>query len=171
MAYSCLINKNEIFQKYFAVSLLCLAIALGSYMIFEKGVITIDNSQTRNWLNTQIWAKQNTRIGDVFIVPPYMEGFRIESERTIYGNWSDGTLMFYNPAFGYEWFRRMKMLGVNNKSGLKEFNKLNEDNFIKIANELKGSNRDTYLVVPKGKDLSFTIAYENETFLVYKVVL
>ena len=84
------------------------------------------NAQESGWLEVQVWAKENTRSHDVFIVPPNRSGFRVESERTIYGDWKDGTQMFFNPDFGFEWFRRMKALGYKKELEIRGFKNVKE---------------------------------------------
>lgn len=109
-----------IVRSKFGVSLPCFVFCLlvvvlvwsGYGYIVRENSFSIHNAQERSWLDVQRWAKSNTNVGDVFIVPPYTEGFRVESERGIYGDWKDGTLMNFNPDFGREWFRRMRKIGL-----------------------------------------------------------
>ncbi len=160
-------------------------------VIFLKIFIITKYSDTPNkkaWIDAQEWAKKNTRINDVFIVPPTQYGFRIQSERTIYGDWYDGTLLNFNPEFGYEWFRRMKKLGYNRdlqelkqkkifyKDGLvdyQDFNDLYEEDFRKISQEIfnwESKPERIYIVRWKSeKCLNFKEVYKNSRFIVYEI--
>jgi hypothetical protein len=48
----------------------------------------------------------------VVLTPPDREGFRVFSERSIVGEWKDGTQQFFSWAFTREWRRRMDALQV-----------------------------------------------------------
>lgn len=69
------------------------------------------NAQPPDWLDVQRWARDSTPRDAVFVVPPSHDGFRVESERSIYGDWKDGTQAFFNADVGHEWLRRMQKLG------------------------------------------------------------
>jgi hypothetical protein len=71
------------------------------------------NAQTPEWLDVQRWARAATARDAVFIVPPGHDGFRVESERSIYADWKDGTQAFFNADVGHEWLERMQRLGYH----------------------------------------------------------
>ncbi len=169
--YHFVYRREFLLSKYFVLSLVVIVLVLGSGAYLKKGNFLIDNAQEGKWLDVQIWAKQNTSPKDMYIVPPTIEGFRVESERTIYGDWKDGTLMNFNPNFGYEWFRRMKKLGYREGTAFKEgFKNLTETDFVNIANEETRNGHRTFLVMFKERDtLNFSIVYKNEKFIVYEV--
>ncbi len=143
--------------------------AAGGY--FMRGGFSINNAHKSTWLNVQYWARENTKKHDAFIVPPHLEGFRVESERTIYGDWKDGTQMFFNPSFGFEWIRRMEKLGYTAGVDLvKSYENLNEAQFISVAQEAQYKNNTVYMIMMKDRaPLNFPVSYENEEFVVYKV--
>ncbi|HXH19990.1 MAG TPA: DUF6798 domain-containing protein, partial [Chitinophagales bacterium] len=132
---------------------------------------SIKNAQEKNWLSVQMWAKQNTPLDAAFIVPPHLEGFRVESERALYGEWKDGTQMFFDPLFGSEWMRRMKMVGYNEGKPLREsYNELKEDDFERVAREMKNGHSKIFAVVTSdAKRLAFPEIYSNNKFTVYEV--
>jgi hypothetical protein len=74
-------------------------------------VMNAANAQPPDWLDVQRWAHDSTPRDAVFVVPPSHEGFRVEAERSIYGDWRDGTQAFFNADVGHEWLRRMQRLG------------------------------------------------------------
>ncbi len=101
---------------HWILTTLVLVSAFGA-TAWVRGVrLAVGNSQPREWLEVQRWARQNTArediLEDIFIVPPNLMGFRVESERGIYADWKDGTQTFFNPRYGLEWIRRMKALGL-----------------------------------------------------------
>ena len=78
--------------------------------------------------------------------------------------------MFFNPAFGQEWMRRMIMLGYVDDNRLDEtYNALKEPDFEKIKAELAPIFNSIYVVVPPGKSLAYTEAYADKGFKVYRV--
>ena len=136
-----------------------------------RRAFAVDNGQDHRWLEVQRWARTSTAPDDAFIVPPRSEGFRVESERPVYADWKDGTLMNFDPAFGREWYRRMKRLGVPDRELLDEgFARLAEDDFRAIAREDLGGFRAVFLVSPRARGpLGFPVVHENPAYVVYEV--
>ena len=136
-----------------------------------RGVFAVGNGQDSSWLEVQRWARTGTAPEDAFIVPPRSEGFRVESERTVYADWKDGTLMNFDPAFGREWYRRMKRLGVPDRRLLDEgFARLAEDDFRAIAREDLAGFRAVFVVAPRARGpLAFPVVHENPAYVVYEV--
>lgn len=154
------------------VCITILSLLLGSMSLSEGKRLSINNAQETNWLDVQYWARQNTNKDDIFIVPPDLMGFRVESERTVYCEFKDGTLMNFNPDFGYEWARRIKGLGCNSGKSLREsFKNLTEKDFLNIAAGTKEKQGRCFLVMYKEMPLpGFPEAYKNSRFRVYEVV-
>lgn len=170
-----LFKRLTLSANQFVYVMVGLAIFLGAAAgVVQKG-FTIKNVQSKDWLDVQYWAKYHTGIKDIFIVPSNSDGFRVESQRSIYADWKDGTLMNFNPQFGFDWLERMKNLGYVPGEDLRTgFDNLSEPNFIKIAQEMKGtdSSRDIFLVNNKdGKNLNFPLLYQNASYKIYKVIL
>ncbi len=173
----------------FATAALILAAGLGLAAALFRGGVSLENYPNEPWRDVQLWAQQHTGIRAGFIVPPLWEtqGFRVFSERTIYGDWKDGTQMFFNPAFGREWFRRMQQLGYGSgriapgekparldsllKSG---FLALREPDFTHIAAEMRQAGREAlgpvYLVTfAEQRTIGFPEVYRNQRFRVFAV--
>ena len=178
--YSYWLYERDRGGKYFVMGLVALVVVIGAGGYRRQGP-WLANAQESGWLEVQVWAKENTRSHDVFIVPPNRSGFRVESERTIYGDWKDGTQMFFNPDFGFEWFRRMKALGYKKEleirgfKNVKEletgFKRMSEEDFISVANDVERDGEKTFVVMFEEKDtLRFPIVYRNENYLVYEIV-
>ncbi|MFA5160762.1 MAG: DUF6798 domain-containing protein [Elusimicrobiales bacterium] len=60
----------------------------------------------RAWIETQLWAKQNTPPETVFLTPPDMRGWRVFSERSPVTEWLDGAAMHWAPGAERIWFSR-----------------------------------------------------------------
>jgi len=158
-------------RHYLTAAQLMLMLIMGVTGSLHHVHFSIGNSQESNWVSVQRWAKQNTPIDAAFIVPPYLEGFRVESERALYGEWKDGTQMFFDPLFGNEWIRRMKMAGYDERKPLRDsYNHLKEDDFEKIAAEMRTSHSKIYAVTTdSGRSLKFPQVFRNGKFSVYDV--
>lgn len=158
-------------SNYYLAGQVVLLLIIGIAGCILRGSFSIYNAQDKEWLDIQYWAKKNTDKTDAFIVPPNKSGFRVESERTIYGDWKDGTQMYFNPAFGTEWIRRMKMLGYTEVGKMEEdYKSLPEGAFINIARELQNTNDTVYAVMPSDRPgLHFPVVYFNQKFKVYRV--
>lgn len=147
----------------------------GSQYARGSGGFNLENTQLPDWQSAQSWAKRNTKIEDVFIVPPTRNsGFRVGSERSIYGEWFDGGLIHFNEKFATEWLRRMSMLGYRSGDEHGEleqrFYELGEKDFVRIAEDAQdGISRTIYLVVKKEAFLSFPKVYENDSYAVFRI--
>ena len=60
----------------------------------------------------QEWMRTHTTREAVFLTPPYVSGLRVFSERSVVGEWKDGTLLYFSSGFGREWHERMTALGL-----------------------------------------------------------
>lgn len=131
------------------------------------------DAQEPAWLEVQRWARDRTPSDVGFIVPPTFGGaFRVESERTVYGDAEDGGLMNGNPAFGVEWMRRMRRLGMEDDfaSAVRNYRRLGAARFVDLAGELGAPRRRVYAVTSTRADsLPFTTAFRNARYVVYEV--
>jgi hypothetical protein len=148
-----------------------LILVAGSLASPARGEFEIGTAQNERWLDIQRWARSNTPVDGAFIVPPRIEGFRVESERAIYADWKDGTLMNFDPAFGREWYRRMERLGASSRDRLEEgFARLAESDFIAIARDDLSGYARVFLVVPCSRgSFGFPLVYGNAGYAVYEV--
>jgi hypothetical protein len=62
------------------------------------------------WREAQDWARRSTPKDAVFLTPPREAGFRVFSERTVVGEWKDGTQQYFDDRFVREWGDRMQAL-------------------------------------------------------------
>lgn len=160
---------------YFAGSVFLTAI-LAAGLYNPRLTFSIQNDADPQWLDVQTWARQHTAKSDKFIVPPTLLGFRVGAERTIYGDWKDGTQMFFNPAFGTEWKSRMKSLGYRDDDGsddaawLRRFEMLSESDFRDLAARTWGGDERVLLVMFDDRpSLTLPRLYDNGRFTIYEV--
>lgn len=111
-----------------------------------------------NWFAVQLWAKEKTLIGAVFLVPPDLQGFRNFSERSIVVDVKDGGLVFYSPEYARLWSEKM--------TALKQYDQFTTQDFINLKNKYFFQ----YIIVTaKHQPLGFEKVYGNQGFLVYKI--
>jgi hypothetical protein len=152
----------------------------------DNRTFSLVDDEESPWLDIQRWASTQTDVRDGFIVPPYVEPeFRVHGERTVYADIEDGGLMNFNPAFGREWLRRMRMLGFVNPTGATsapeellwldpvraklDFCKLQIGRVRRIAREME-ANRRVFLVWPcSERVLPFPQKYHNDAYIIYEV--
>jgi GH35 family endo-1,4-beta-xylanase len=63
-----------------------------------------------SWVAVQAAARQLTPCDATILTPAEPGGFRVHSERSVYGEWRDGTQQFFSPAFSHVWWDRMRAL-------------------------------------------------------------
>jgi hypothetical protein len=117
------------------------------------------------WIDMQLYCKRHTPKDALFIVPPYMQGFRFFSERSTFGDWLDGMLINWTSEnFAVEWLKRMRLLGWTDVRGeWSSYNNLSTEQFLKIAQEYKAD----YIVGETRLHLNLPVAYKNNAFVLY----
>ena len=108
--------------------------------------------------DVQNWVRVNTARDSVLITPPRQSGFRVFSERTIVGEWKDGTQQYFDEEFVREWDRRMRALEQP------RYWKLSNDELLSLAYDL----RATHIVMPRRfRRDGLEELYVNGNFVVY----
>ena len=120
-------------------------------------MIPID--QRGNWVNMQVWARENTPQDAIFLTPPYLEAFRVYSERSIVADTKDGTQQYFDINYSYKWWERITDLGWSSA----EYDNLSPERLIQLGKKYNAS----YLVFPAAKPLPFPQVYENSEFRLY----
>jgi hypothetical protein len=111
------------------------------------------------WRDAQNWVRLNTPRSAVVLTPPSETGFRVFSERTVVGEWKDGTQQYFDDAFVREWGARMEALGGE------QFPQLSDEQLLSLARRYGAS----YIVLPvKGKHPGLADVYKNRSFVVYR---
>jgi uncharacterized protein DUF6798 len=110
------------------------------------------------WRATQDWVRTHTPRSAVLLTPPREAGFRVFSERTIVGEWKDGTQQYFDDAFVKEWGARMEAVG-------EVYDTLPDDRLLELARRFGAS----YIVVPRtAARRSLVLAYRNPSWAVYR---
>lgn len=121
---------------------------------------SVDRNE-KSWRAVQIWVKENTARDAMLLTPPYQAGFRIFSERSIVGDWKDGTQQYFDIDYAYEWWRRMQDLG----GGSTGYDKLPPEEYTAVARKYGAS----YFVLPLKKEMNAKPVYANSEYAVYTV--
>ena len=115
--------------------------------------------QRGDWVQAQLWAKENTPQDAVFLTPPYHKGFRVYSERSIVAEWKDGTQQYFDVDYSYEWWARMKQIGRNSE----EYDNLTPQQLVELCRKYGAS----YIVFPARKQLPFLQVYQDNEHQIY----
>lgn len=111
------------------------------------------------WHDVQQWVRLNTPKDAVILTPPREAGFRVFSERSIVGEWKDGTQQYFDDHFAAEWNRRMEAVGADT------FVKTHGRDLLAVA-QLYGA---AYIVLPRQPvRRGLVLAYQNGTYAVYR---
>ncbi len=90
-----------------------VVVLLGVLGRVSSGSAWLRTSTPDAWREAQAWAREHTPEGSVFITPPYLAGWRIDSHRPTFGELRDGGLLFYSGQPALEWEQRMRLLGMD----------------------------------------------------------
>jgi hypothetical protein len=101
---------------------------------------SVEATRAQSWNEVQAWVRDHTPPEAVVLTPPYRDGFRVFSERSIVGEWKDGTQQFFDAAFAFEWRRRMAQL----KGDTRDFDTFDTATLLALGREYGAA----YLVVP-----------------------
>lgn len=134
------------------------------------------------WVDTQLWAKNNSTKDSVFIIPPqlywhYTPDWRVFSERGTLVTLSDLMEIPFEPTYLPEWKTRMETIAPgaiqsfngnffqNTRTIARSFYANSEESFLKSAQDFGAS----YLVVEKPHSYALPIVYENSSFIIYSL--
>ncbi len=122
--------------------------------------------------DAQLWARDHTPREAAFLVPPEGCGFRVLSQRSSWGEWSDGNAMYFYPAFADTFLNRVKTLDptpVPQGTGIIDamvdaYKAQSWDRIRAVANE----NKLDYVV--QSSDVKYPVepVYANSVFSLYK---
>jgi hypothetical protein len=137
-------------------------------------MFSIPGRTPSDWAAVQIWARDNTPRDAAFLVPTFMEGFRVLSERSSWGEWKDGTAVYWYQPLAGTYISRMRDVGwtkapdLNGRGTVQQrYKALSWETLLALARE----NHLQYIV--QYRDVSYPDApapvYSNAGFTVYKV--
>jgi hypothetical protein len=117
--------------------------------------------ETGSWREVQDWVRLHTPKDAIFVTPPQEAGFRVFSERTVVGEWKDGTQQYFDEKFATEWAARMEALGPA------DYVKMSDDQLTQIARRFGAS----FVVVPTRRrgHPGLEEEYQNNHYAVYRV--
>jgi uncharacterized protein DUF6798 len=116
------------------------------------------------WRDAQLWARANTPVSAVFLTPPHLVGFRVFSERTVVGEYKDGTQQYFDDAFVTEWGRRMADLAGGADQRPDRFIDRSSTDLLDLAARYGAS----YIVLPNDPPRAgLQPAYRNRHYTVY----
>jgi len=119
-----------------------------------------------SWLELQRWARENTPVQAVFLVPPDTYGFRVFSLRSPVTEWLDGGAMHWAPGFEKDWAQRIADLRAESprpEGADLGYSAINEAGFIRLGRK----NGASYAVRRSGAALAFKTLYSNPDFTLY----
>ena len=110
-----------------------------------------------DWIDLQLWARNNTPKDAIFLVPPNQTGFRIFSQRSIVTDTKDGAVVIYSPFYANYWRQLM--------DDLENYHTFKEEEFAILQKKYKNE----YVVTLKEHNLNFLPFYKNDSFNVFKI--
>lgn len=122
--------------------------------------------EKNSWLELQNWARGNTPVQSVFLVPPDTYGFRVFSLRSPVTEWLDGGAMHWAPGFEKDWAQRIADLRAESphpEGADLGYSAINEEGFIRLGRKYGAS----YVVRGSGAALAFKTLYSNPDFTLY----
>jgi hypothetical protein len=122
--------------------------------------------------DAQLWARDHTPREALFLVPPEGCGFRVLSQRSSWGEWSDGNAMYFDPAFANTFRARVQVLDgtlVPAGTGITEtltarYKQQSWDRIQAVARQ----NKLDYILQFTGARYPAIPAYANASFAIYK---
>jgi len=127
------------------------------------------------------WARRQTPAEALFLTPAGTTNFRIFAERSVVGDWRDGTQMYFSAAFGPPWLERVRdiepglTLTQDGRSVLlrdgKSLEALDDAALVGLAEQYKADY--ILLKTPAAGSRSRTLvkAYSDEHYIVYEPVI
>ncbi|MEX1088280.1 MAG: endo-1,4-beta-xylanase [Phycisphaeraceae bacterium] len=134
-----------------------------------------------DWAEVQAWARRHTPTNAVFLTPASPGGFRINSQRSVVGEWRDGTQLYFSAGFAPTWWQRMNDLqpgqvldsaGTTLLSRGKPLGACDDQQIIELAQRYQA----THVVLPAdgsggsggGGDHHLVRVYSNADWAVYE---
>lgn len=119
------------------------------------------------WLDLQNWVKFNTEKDALIASPSNRSGFRIHAERSIVGEWRDGTQLYFMPDYADQWRERMSALQLGLRINELERNLEDRGRSYIYANDeellaLADNWKLNYLVLPSSRPTELKQVYHNQ---------
>lgn len=118
------------------------------------------------WIDLQKWARANTPVSAVFLVPPDTYGFRVFSLRSPVTEWLDAGAMHWAPGFEKDWAGRIADMRTGDPRSAGPdlgYSAITEAGFIKLEKKYGAA----YVARRASAPLGFKQAYSNAYFTLY----
>jgi hypothetical protein len=140
------------------------ALAAAAGTLLWLGPATYERKRARwesgPWRDVQNWVRLHTPKDAILVTPPQEAGFRVFSERTVVGEWKDGTQQYFDEGFANEWAARMEALGPDG------YARLSDEQLTNIARRFGAS----FVVTPlRQRRPGLQERYRNNHYAVYGV--
>ncbi len=130
-------------------------------------------SEEIEFYQAQLWARDNTPVDSRFLVPPGAGGFRVLSERSSWGEFTDGNAMYFDPSFATKFLTRILAIhkpiaaqGLNVAALLREYyERLSWEQIRGIATR----NNLNYIVQYREIKYPKSPVFQNGCFAIYNV--
>ena len=133
--------------------------------ILTVGPLVVDNFNRQrdrfeqgSFRAAQNWARENTPKNALFLTPPKEAGFRVFSERSIVGEWKDGTQQYFDDGFAKEWGARMETVMAQ------EFGKYTDEEIVALAQRFGAD-----YIVGQGRRRRLPIVFDGGSTVIYSV--
>lgn len=151
------------------ILILILFSVLLLYTLLEKGSLLapFHRDIEPDWLEVQLWARNNTPINTLFLTPYNQQGFRVYSRRSALVEWKDGAPLTYAPVSLIEWWRRMEKLGYKLNLKTEEIvspESVSPETILEMAEQYHTS----YIIVSKLIQLGLQPAFQNSSYQIYQ---
>jgi endo-1,4-beta-xylanase len=108
-----------------------------------------------SWQQMQRLTRLHTPVQARILTPVRRSGFRTHSQRSIVGEWRDGTMQFFDPAFAAGWAKRMTLLSPENLRHARA------DDWVTLG----AACRADYVVLPREEAQGLVWVAENEDWV------
>lgn len=135
----------------------------------KSNFMRVDSYQ-QSWEDVQKWSKSHTNKSDMFIVPIYLSGFRVYSERPIVADWKDGSIGYLSPQYLKKWWFRMTEFGLDKNNYSSTYQKamylnLNETKVQQLAKKYNAN----YFITERKRKYELPVDYINQYFIIYNI--
>lgn len=154
-------------KLYLLTSAFYLTLGLAGFLL-RGNFQPAQGSQSHQWYDVQHWFREHTPVATLAITPPQEPGFRVESLRSCYGSWFEGTRAFFNEAYADRWLRRMRSLHCTDPQSLvRDYRGNDAATFLAIWEEEREPYQAGFVVQYRHVKLDLPQVYQNEDFAVY----
>lgn len=140
-----------------ALSILAFGLTIGP-LLADNFTRQRQRFEQGSFYAAQTWARENAPRTALFLTPPKEAGFRVFSERSIVGEWKDGTQQYFDDGFAKEWGRRMETVMAQ------EFGKYTDEEIVNLAHQFRAD-----FIVGQGRRRKLAIAFDGGSTVVYTV--